>query len=90
MKMIHFESKLQKVVCFMNRNLQERGFQCPVEQHNIERVTSNEDCIHISCVVTILKDDCIEVPHPSVQKSICKAQAPVKVVFHIGAECRVI
>jgi hypothetical protein len=55
-------------------------------------VTSNEDCIHISCVVTVLEDDCIEVPPPPVQTSICESvaiQAPVDVVFHVGAECRV-
>jgi hypothetical protein len=55
--------------------------------------TSNEDRINISYVVTVLEDDCIEVPPPSVQRSICKsvaAQAPVEIVFHVGAECRVI
>jgi hypothetical protein len=74
-RLIHFESKLQKVVRFIKWNLQERGFQCLVEHHDIERVTSNEDRIHISCVVTIPKDDCIEVPPPSVQKTICKSVA---------------
>jgi hypothetical protein len=56
-------------------------------------MTSNEDPIHISCVITVLEDDCIEVPPPSVQRSICEsvaAQAPVEVVFHVGAECQVI
>jgi hypothetical protein len=93
MKMICFEFKLQKEVCFMNRDLQERGFECLIEHHDIERVTSNEDCIHISCVVTVLEDDCIEVSSPLVQRSICEsiaAQAPMKVVFHIGAKCQVI
>jgi hypothetical protein len=64
-----------------------------VEHHDIEHVTSNEDYIHISCVVTVLEDDYIEVPPPSVLRCICKsiaAQAPVDVVFHVGAECRVI
>jgi hypothetical protein len=64
-----------------------------MEHHDIERVTSNEDCIHISCVVTVLEDDCIEVSSPLVQRSICEsiaAQAPMKVVFHVGAECQVI
>jgi hypothetical protein len=64
-----------------------------MEHHGIERVTSNENRIHISCVVSLLEDDYIEVPPPSVQRSICKsvaAQAPVEVVFHVGAECRVI
>jgi hypothetical protein len=37
-----------------------------VKQHDIEHVTSNEDPIHISCIVTVLEDDCIEVPPPSV------------------------
>jgi hypothetical protein len=55
-----------KEVCFMNRDLQERGFECLVKQHDIEHVTSNEDPIHISCIVTVLEDDCIEVPPPSV------------------------
>jgi hypothetical protein len=53
----------------------------------------NKDCIHISCVVTVLEDDCIEVAPPSVQRRICEsgaAQAPVEVVFHVGAECWVI
>jgi hypothetical protein len=49
-------------VCFMNRDLQERGFECLVEHHGIERVTSNEDHIHILCVVIVLEYDCIEVP----------------------------
>ena len=64
-----------------------------MEHHDIDRVNSNEDRIHISCGVTILEDDCIEVPPPSVQRSICQsvaAQAPVEVVFHVGAECRLI
>jgi hypothetical protein len=64
-----------------------------VEHHDIERVTSSENDIHISCVVSVLEDDCIEVPAPSVQRSICEsvaAQALVEVVFHVGAECRVI
>jgi hypothetical protein len=45
-----------------------------------ERVTSSEDRIHISCVVSVLEDDCIDVPPPSVQRSICEsvaAEAPV-------------
>jgi hypothetical protein len=53
----------------------------------------SEDHIHISCVVSLLEDDCIEVPPRSVQRSICEsvaAQAPVEVVFHVGAECQVI
>jgi hypothetical protein len=77
----------------MNRDQQARGFECLVEHHEIECVTSSEDRIHISCVVSVLEDDCIEVPPPSVQRSICQtvaAQAPVEVVFHVGAECRVI
>jgi hypothetical protein len=80
-----------KEVCFMNRDLQERGFECLVEHHDIERVTSNEDRIHILCVVTVVEDECIEVPPPSVQRSICEsiaAQPPMNVVFHIGAECQ--
>jgi hypothetical protein len=82
-----------KEVWFMNRDLQERGFECLVEHPDIERVTSSEDHIHISCVVSVLEDDCIEVPPPSVQRSICEsvaAQAPVEVVYHVAAECRVI
>jgi hypothetical protein len=88
-----FRVEASKEVCFMNRDLQERGFECLVEHHDIERVTSNEDCIHISCVVTVLEEDCIEVPPPSVQRSISEsvaAQVPVEVVFHVSAECRVI
>jgi hypothetical protein len=88
-----FRVQAIKGICFMNRDLQEKGFQCLVEHHDIECVTSNEDRIHISCVVIVLEDDCIEVPPPSVQRSICEsieAQAPVDVVFHIGVECRVI
>jgi hypothetical protein len=77
----------------MIRDLQERGFECMVEHHDIDCVRSNEDHIHISCVVTVLEDDCIEVPPPSSQRIICEsvaAQAPVEVVFHVGAKCRVI
>jgi hypothetical protein len=88
-----FRLQATKEVWFMNWDLQERGFECVVEHHDIERVTSSEDRIHISCVVSVLEDDCIEVPPPSVQRSICEsvaAQAPMEVVFHIGAECRVI
>jgi hypothetical protein len=70
MKMIHFKFKLRK----MNRDLQERGFECLVEHHDIERVTSSEDRIHIPCVVSVLEDDYIEVPL-SVQTSICKSIA---------------
>jgi hypothetical protein len=39
-------------------------------------------------VVSVLEDDCIEVPPPSVERSICHtvaAQALVEVVFHVGA-----
>jgi hypothetical protein len=82
-----------KEVWFMYRDLQERGFECLVEHHVFECMTSSEDRIHISCVVSVLGDDCIEVPPPLVQRSICKsvaAQAPVEVVFHVGAECRMI
>jgi hypothetical protein len=64
-----------------------------MEHHCTERVTSNEDCIHISCVVTVLEDDCIEIPPASVQRSICESvasQALVEVVFHVCAECWVI
>jgi hypothetical protein len=88
-----FRVQATKEVWFMNRDLQERGFECLVEHHDIEHVTSSEDRIHISCVVLVLENDCIEVPPPSVQRSICesvKAQAPVEVVFHVGAEYRVI
>jgi hypothetical protein len=56
-------------------------------------VTSNEKSRHISCVVSGLEDDCIEVPPPSVQRSICEsiaAQALVEVVFNLCAECQVI
>jgi hypothetical protein len=87
-----YQGQATKEVWFMNRDLQ-RGFECLVEHHDIERVTSSEDRIDMSCVVSILEDDCIEVPPPSVQRSICEsgtAQAPVEVVFHIGAECWVI
>jgi hypothetical protein len=56
-----FRVQATKEVCFMNQDLQERGSECLVEHHDIERVTSNEDLIHISCVVTVLEDDWIEV-----------------------------
>jgi hypothetical protein len=82
-----------KEVWFMKRDLQERGFECLVDHHDIERVTSREDHIHISCDVSVLEDDYIKVPPPSVKRSTCEsiaAQAQVEVVFHIGAECRVI
>jgi hypothetical protein len=88
-----FRVQAANVVCFMNQDLQERGFECLVEHHDIDYVTSNEGRIHISCVVTVLEDDCIEVPPPSVQRSICgsvAAQTLVDVVFHVGVECRVI
>jgi hypothetical protein len=64
-----------------------------MEHYDIERVTSSKDHIHISCVVSVLEDDYIEVPPPSVQRGICEsiaAQAPMEVVFHVGAECQVI
>ena len=70
-----FRVQATKEVWFMYRDLQEREFECMVEHHDIERVTSNEDCIHISCVVSVLEDDCIEVPPPSVQRSICESVA---------------
>jgi hypothetical protein len=88
-----FRVQATKEVWFMNWDLQERGFECLVEHHDIERVTSSEYRIHISCVVSVLEDVCIEVPPPPVQRSICEsvaAQAPVEVVFHVGAECQVI
>jgi hypothetical protein len=88
-----FRVQATKEVWFMNRDLQERGFECLVEHHDIECVTPNENRIHISYVISVLEDGCIEVPPPSVQRSICEsiaAQAPMEVVFHIGAECRVI
>jgi hypothetical protein len=75
-----FRVQATKEILFMNRDLQERGFECLVEHHDIERVTSSEDRIHISCVVSVLEDDCIDVPPPSVQRSICEsvaAEAPV-------------
>jgi hypothetical protein len=78
-----FRVQTTKEVCFMHRDLQEKGFECLVEHHDIERVTYNEDHIHILCVVTVLEDGCIEVPPPSVQRSICEnvaAQVPVDVV----------
>jgi hypothetical protein len=88
-----FRVQATKAVWIKNQDLQERGFECLVEHHDIERVTSSEDRIHISCVVSVPENDCIEVPPPSVQRSICEsvaAQAFVEVVFHVGAECRVI
>jgi hypothetical protein len=74
-----FRVQVTKEVCFMNQDVQERGFECMVEHHDIECVISN--------------DDCIEVPPPSVHRSICErveAQSPVEVVLHIGVERRVI
>jgi hypothetical protein len=50
-----FRVQATKEVWFMNRDLQERGFECLVEHHDIERVTSIEDRIHISCVVSVLE-----------------------------------
>jgi hypothetical protein len=88
-----FRVQATKEVWFINQDLQARGFECLVEHDNIELVTSNEDRVHISCIVSVLEDDCIEVPPTSVQKSICQivaAHAPVEVVFHVGVECRVI
>jgi hypothetical protein len=88
-----FQIQATKEVCFMNRDLQERGFECLMKHHDIERVTSNEDRIHISCVATIFEDDYIEVPPPFAQRSICESiasQAPMEVVFHVGAKCQVI
>jgi hypothetical protein len=73
----------------MNRDLQERGFECLVEHHDIECVTSNEDRIHILCVVTVLEDDCIEVPPPSVQRIICESIV-AQAHLYIGVECRMI
>jgi hypothetical protein len=87
-----FRVQATKEVCFMNPDPQERAFECLVEHHGSECMTSNEDHIHILCVVTVLEDDCIEVP-PSVQRSICEsiaAQDPMEVVFHVGTECRMI
>jgi hypothetical protein len=88
-----FRFQATKEVWFMNQDLQARGLECLVEHHDIEHVTSSEDRIHISYVVSVLEDDYIEVRPPSVQRSICQtvaAQAPVEVVFHVGAECRAI
>jgi hypothetical protein len=42
-----FQVQATKEVCFINPDLQEIGFECLVEHHDIERVTSNEDHIHI-------------------------------------------
>jgi hypothetical protein len=52
-----FRVQVTKEVWFMNWDLQARGFECLVEHHDIERVTSSEDHIHISCVVSILEDN---------------------------------
>jgi hypothetical protein len=60
-----FRVQATKEVWFMNRDLQARVFECLVELHDIECVTSSEDCVHISCVVSALEDDCIEVPPPT-------------------------
>jgi hypothetical protein len=62
-----FRVQAIKEVWFMNWDLQERGFECLVEHHDIERVTSSEDRIHISCVVSVLEDECIEIHPPSMQ-----------------------
>jgi hypothetical protein len=62
-----FRVQAIKEVWFMNWDLQERGFECLVEHHDIERVTSSEDRIHISCVVSVLEDECIEIHPPSVR-----------------------
>jgi hypothetical protein len=70
-----FRVQATKEICFINWDLQEICFECLVEHHKIERVSSNEDRIHISCVVTILEDDCIEVPPPSIQRRRCESVA---------------
>uniref|UniRef100_K3YDU1 BTB domain-containing protein n=1 Tax=Setaria italica TaxID=4555 RepID=K3YDU1_SETIT len=65
----------------------EQGFNCLVGHHEIERVLDHSDRINISCTITILEDDCIEIPPPLVGRSICTtivAQAPVDVVFDIA------
>jgi ABC-type dipeptide/oligopeptide/nickel transport system ATPase component len=60
----------------MNRDLQERGFECLVENHDIECVTSSEDRIHISCVVSVLEDDCIEFLLHQRKEEYAKALQP--------------
>ncbi|RCV23809.1 hypothetical protein SETIT_5G034200v2 [Setaria italica] len=65
----------------------QHGFNCLVGHHEIEHVWDHSDRVNISCTVTVLQDDCIEVPPPSVGRSICTtiaAQAPMDVVFDIG------
>jgi hypothetical protein len=59
-----------------------------VEHRDIERMSPNGGRINISCVVTVVEDDCIDVHAPSKRRSICAtlvAQAPVDVVFSIGS-----
>jgi hypothetical protein len=70
-----FRVQATKKVWLMNWNLKVRGFECLVEHHHIERVTSSEDCIHKLCVVSVLEDNCVEVPPPSVQRSMCHTVA---------------
>jgi hypothetical protein len=43
-----FQVQATKEVRFMNRDLEGRGLECLVEHHDIDRVTSSEDRIHIS------------------------------------------
>ncbi|XP_072146350.1 uncharacterized protein [Setaria viridis] len=57
--------------------------------HEIELVWDHSGCINISCIVTVLEDDCMEAPPPLVGRSICTtiaAQALVDVVFDIGGQ----
>ncbi|RCV22252.1 hypothetical protein SETIT_4G205700v2 [Setaria italica] len=71
---------------FRNGNL-EHGFNYLVGHHDIERVWDHSSRVNISCTVTVLEDDYIEVLPPSVGRSICTtivAQASVNVVFDIG------
>ncbi|RCV38973.1 hypothetical protein SETIT_8G185600v2 [Setaria italica] len=77
------------VILVLMNNMQkvEHGFNCLVGHHESEHVWDHSGCVNISCTITVLEDDCIEVSPPSVGRSICTtiaAQAPVDIVFDIG------
>ena len=81
-----FRVQVTKELEFRNGDLRGAYFECLVEHQDIERVCDNGGRINISCVVTVLEDNRIELPPPSVRRSICAtiaSQAPVDVVFDI-------
>jgi hypothetical protein len=80
-----FRVQVAKELEFRNGDLQQ-GFDCILEHQNIKGVWEEGGCVSISCIVTVLEDEFIEVPPSSTYKSICAtiaAQAPMDVVFDI-------